>query len=131
MNLVALWLIALIFRPKAQLYAGITLLISVAVGLSLLATSLQQYVGLSGSLHGMFAYLALREWLAGRKSSALLVAGVIAKVLWEQIFGPSAYTQALIQAPVATQAHLAGLISGSLFAVIPFVLKNRIKKPRL
>lgn len=118
MNVIALWIIALIFKPKAQHYFIITLLIILGVGVGLIATTLEQYVGLSGALHGIFVYFALVECFRGRRSSWLLVTGVIAKVLWEQFVGPSSYTQALIQAPVAIQAHLIGLIWGGIVAVI-------------
>jgi len=43
------------------------------------------YVGLSGTLHGLFAFYALKEALGGRKSSWLLVIGVMLKVASEQL----------------------------------------------
>lgn len=118
MNIIVLWIIALIFRPKAFHYFIITMVVNVGVGVGLLATTLAQYVGLSGTLHGIFVYFALLECFQGRRSSWLLVAGVIAKVLWEQLVGPSSYTQALIQAPVAIQAHLIGLVWGGIGILI-------------
>ncbi|RQW64238.1 rhombosortase [Vibrio viridaestus] len=128
MNILALWIIAYIFRPRGSLYLKVTLLTSFTVGLSLLCSSLDNYVGLSGALHGIFAYFAFNEALNGRKGSWLLVIGVIGKVVWEQTFGPSAYTQELIGARVAIQAHLAGLISGLVFSFIVWLYssyKNR------
>ncbi|WNJ95718.1 rhombosortase [Vibrio ruber] len=114
MNLIALWLITLIFRPAARALWQQLLLLSLLIGIGLFWTDLYFYVGLSGTLHGLFASFALREALKGRKSSWLLVAGVCGKVLWEQNFGASETTQALIEAPVAIQAHLLGLAGGLL-----------------
>ncbi|MCE0494645.1 rhombosortase [Vibrio salinus] len=129
MNLAALWLIALIFRPSACHYFAITILISLGVGFGLMFTSLQQYVGLSGTLHGVFMYLALQEYLHGHRHSWILVAGVTAKVIWEQLMGPATYTQELIQAPVAIQAHLTGLIWGTILS-LSYHTYNRFRKKK-
>ncbi len=114
MNLIALWLITSIFRPSARILWLQLLLLSVFIGIGLLWTELYFYVGLSGILHGLFASFALNEALQGRKSSWLLVVGVCSKVIWEQCFGASETTRALIEAPVAIQAHLLGLAGGLL-----------------
>ncbi|WP_182288338.1 rhombosortase [Vibrio spartinae] len=114
MNLIALWLITFIFRPTARVLWQQLLLLSVFIGIGLFWTELYFYVGLSGILHGLFASFALSEALQGRKSSWLLVVGVCSKVIWEQYFGPSETTRALIEAPVAIQAHLLGLTGGLL-----------------
>ncbi|MDW6092399.1 rhombosortase [Vibrio rhizosphaerae] len=112
MNLIALWLISLIFRPAARGLWQQLLLLSLLIGIGLFWSDLYFYVGLSGILHGLFASFALGEALQGRKSSWLLVVGVCGKVIWEQCFGASEATQALIEAPVAIQAHLLGLAGG-------------------
>ncbi|CAM3650254.1 hypothetical protein VA7868_04184 [Vibrio aerogenes CECT 7868] len=91
---------------------------SLSIGIGLFWTDIIRYVGLSGVLHGLFAGYALQEILAGRRSSWLLLAGVAGKVGWEQCFGAPATTAALIQAPVAIQAHLAGFISGVVTVII-------------
>ncbi|KUI99897.1 membrane protein [Vibrio sp. MEBiC08052] len=115
MNLIALWLITLIFRPSVRALWQQLLLLSLLIGIGLFWSDLDFYVGLSGTLHGLFASFALSEALQGRKSSWLLVVGVCGKVIWEQCFGASEATQALIEAPVAIQAHLLGLAGGLLF----------------
>ncbi|SHG01064.1 rhomboid family GlyGly-CTERM serine protease [Vibrio gazogenes DSM 21264] len=114
MNLIALWLITFIFRPSARILWQQILLLGVFIGIGLFWTELYFYVGLSGILHGLFASFALSEALQGRKSSWLLVVGVCSKVFWEQYFGASETTRALIEAPVAIQAHLLGLVGGLL-----------------
>ncbi|WP_270019875.1 rhombosortase [Vibrio sp. LaRot3] len=125
MNIAALWIITFIFKPSARSLLALLVLVSLGVGIGILYTDIQSYVGLSGTLHGLFAYYALREALQGRKSSWLLVVGVIAKVAWELTQGPSASTAALINARVAIEAHLCGTVSGILFAFISYpVYKN-------
>ncbi|MFV0448763.1 MAG: rhombosortase [Vibrio sp.] len=116
MNLLGLWAIGYLFRPKPRYFARLTLLISTWIGLSLLLTNMSSYVGLSGTLHGLFAFYALKEALEGRKSSWLLVIGVMLKVVGEQLFGASTSTAELIGARVATEAHLSGLIIGLLLS---------------
>ncbi len=117
MNLLGLWVISYFFKPTARSLSILLVSISTLVGISLLATSLHSYVGLSGTLHGIFAFYSLNEALNGRKSSWLLVIGVIAKVLSEQWLGASTSTAELIQARVAIEAHLSGLIFGLLLCL--------------
>lgn len=117
MNLAGLWLISYIFKPTVRLLLSALVLISLWVGIAVLMTDMSSYVGLSGTLHGLFACCALQEARQGRRSSWLLVAGVIAKAVWEQCYGSSLGTEALIQARVATEAHLAGVLGGLLLAL--------------
>ena len=93
------------------------LVISLVTGVALLFSSIQIYVGLSGTLHGLFGLFALSEALNGRRSSWLLVLGLIAKIAWEQLIGPSSTTGELINARVAIEAHLAGAIAGGFMAM--------------
>lgn len=117
MNIAALWLISAIFRPSVTALLRALLIASLAVGFGNLATSMDIYVGLSGALHGLFGYLALVEALSGRRSSWWLVAGLLAKVAWEQCVGASATTSAMIGARVAIESHLAGTLSGLVLAI--------------
>ncbi|EPP5680011.1 rhombosortase [Vibrio cholerae] len=128
MNLAALWIISFVFKPTARQLLIPLLLTSLAVGVMILASDMQSYVGLSGTLHGLFAYYALNEALNGRRSSWLLVLGVVGKVAWEQRFGASASTAELIGARVATEAHLAGLVSGVLLAAGHCFLRRKLSQ---
>lgn len=114
MNLLGLWIICFIFRThlKVKSFCCILLCLSTLIGISLLFTSIDIYVGLSGVLHGIFAYYALVEYRQGNKSSIWLVIGVVVKVLWEQVFGSQTGSEGLIGASVATSAHLCGVIGG-------------------
>ncbi|WP_245879931.1 rhombosortase [Vibrio gangliei] len=129
MNLSGLWLIHYIFRQhiQARTLFLVILLLSCAVGGLLLLSSLQLYVGLSGVLHGVFGFYALLEYQNGRKSSLLLVVGLVIKIIWEQILGSPTGSESFIEAPVATQAHLFGALSGLFFAWL-YYIKNRADK---
>ncbi|TKF32432.1 rhombosortase [Vibrio kanaloae] len=124
MNLAGLWIISYLFQPSKKQLVLALLVISLVTGVALLFSSIQIYVGLSGTLHGLFGLCALRETINGRKSSWLLVLGLIAKIVWEQLIGPSSTTGELINARVAIEAHLAGSIAGGFIAVI-FLLADK------
>ncbi|RTZ16481.1 rhombosortase [Vibrio aquaticus] len=125
MNLAGLWVIAFIFKPTYKALLALLVLTSLSIGGLNFFTEMNGYVGLSGVLHGLFAYFALQESLTGRKSSWLLVIGVVAKVLWEMTIGASASTSELINARVAVEAHLFGMLSGLVCAVISVVIQSQ------
>ena len=125
MNMAALWVIAFLFRPTSKSLFLILLSSALFVGSSLLYSNLGIYAGLSGVLHGLFTFYALSEVFEGRKSSWLLVIGVVVKVTYEQLFGAPASTAELINAKVAIEAHLAGVIFGVIAAVVVAVHKRR------
>ena len=124
MNLAGLWIISYLFQPSKKQLVLALLVISLVTGIALLFSSIQIYVGLSGTLHGLFGLFALREALNDRNSSWLLVIGLIAKIAWEQFVGPSSMTGELINAHVAIEAHLAGAMTGGFIAIVSF-LTNR------
>ncbi|WP_299690584.1 rhombosortase [uncultured Vibrio sp.] len=120
MNLAGLWIISYLFQPSKKPLAVALLVISFITGLALLFSSIQIYVGLSGTLHGLFSLFALGEALSGRKASCLLVLGLVAKIAWEQLIGPSISTSELIDAKVAIEAHLVGTLTGGFMAIFLF-----------
>ncbi|MGR5119257.1 rhombosortase [Vibrio astriarenae] len=124
MNLAALWVMAFIFKPQPQSLAVVFTASSITIGLLNFLTPVQEYAGLSGVLHSVFAYFALNEALNGLKSSWLLVAGIVAKVSWEQLYGASASTAQLIQASVAVDAHMFGVVVGLLLAIGRLKIKD-------
>ena len=125
MNLAGLWIISYLFQPTRKQLISASILISLVTGFALLLSSIQVYVGLSGTLHGLFGLFALREALNGRKSSWLLVLGLVAKIAWEQLVGPSSTTGELINARVAIEAHLAGTLTGGSMAIISFLMGKK------
>lgn len=74
------------------------------------------YVGLSGVLHGVLCIVLIRmavhnprDWLI-----YLVMAGMLVKVLSEQLYGPTPGTAELVGEPVIVDAHLCGLVSGAI-----------------
>lgn len=128
MNLIGLWLITSIFRSEfhTQTFIWLVMLLSTSVGLLLLTTPTQVYVGLSGVLHGIFGFYAMKEWRGGNRSSLFLAIGLVIKILWEQILGSPTDSEQLIGASVAINAHLFGTITGFILALTPIdkVLKR-------
>ncbi|MDV7104010.1 rhombosortase [Vibrio sp. TH_r3] len=120
MNTLALWLLCCLFKPSYQKFLVVLICLSLLVGTGLLMTTLQIYAGLSGVLHGMFVYFTLCEIINRRKSSWLLLVAIAVKVAYEQIYGASISTAELINARVAIEAHLIGLVAGFFLAMITF-----------
>lgn len=92
-----------------------------ATGL-LVFSDLTHYVGLSGTLHGLFAWGVIQDIKRGYKTGWLLLVGVVIKLLQEQFYGGSIATESLIQARVAVDAHLYGALSGltAAFLISPY-----------
>jgi rhomboid family GlyGly-CTERM serine protease len=82
------------------------------------APSLRWYVGMSGLLHGWLAAAAILDIRARYWVGYLLLGGLAAKLGWEQLYGAPEQVSALIQAQVATQAHLAGAFVGAAVGLL-------------
>lgn len=87
-------------------------------GLYFFSPDLAWYVGLSGPLHGMFVYGAVLDIKKKIMSGWLLLVGVTVKLYLEQTGGASEQIESLIDATVATDAHLYGAITGGLVAML-------------
>ncbi|MCY7297005.1 rhombosortase [Alteromonas sp. a30] len=70
------------------------------------------YVGLSGVLHGLFAWGVIQDINRRYITGWLLLIGLTIKIVHEQLQGGSAEIALLIEARVATEAHLYGTIAG-------------------
>lgn len=86
------------------------------------------YVGMSGALYGTavvggLLLLANREWLIG----AVLSVYLLGRIVYEQTGGQTQDLASLIDAPVAVDAHLWGLICGYLLA-LPLILAQWRKR---
>lgn len=116
MNVAGLWTIVLLHEVhyRAKDLAILIAVLALMQGLSLLIffPETKGYVGLSGVLHGLFIYGAVRDINHGMKTGYLLTLGVIVKVAYEQIYGASHEITALIGARVATESHFIGVVSG-------------------
>jgi rhomboid family GlyGly-CTERM serine protease len=91
---------------------------AIDLGLWFGAPSLEWYVGLSGLLHGMLA-AGIMAGLAARSGEAAILAVVVAgKLAWEQFAGPLPGSEGTSGGAVIVDAHLYGVIGGTLVAVL-------------
>jgi len=121
-NLLGLLMLTQLFgRDISPLHFGLFSIANASlVGtlLYLYSPTIELYVGLSGYLHGLFVLGCLVEIRAGRRSSYLLLGGIAAKIGWETFYGASQQMTVLINAQVATDAHLFGALGAlPLFAL--------------
>jgi rhomboid family GlyGly-CTERM serine protease len=124
MNLAGLWVILFLhemhYKKQPVLIYGLFLSLCLFEGLGLYFyyPELLSYVGLSGVLHGLFSFGAIMDIKKGYRSGYLLFLGVLAKVYYEQSYGASSSVVELIDARVATESHLVGVISGIICSLI-------------
>lgn len=136
LNLVGLWLIWVIAGDALSVIGWWLLLLLCALftslGLLLFNPELQWYVGLSGILHGlMLAGLVTRLVVDRRPDVLLLLVVLVAKLAWEQYYGPLPGSEASVGATVVVDAHLYGAIAGAagvtLFLVVPAWRRRFVK----
>jgi rhomboid family GlyGly-CTERM serine protease len=133
MNLAGFWVIVFLHEIHYKHHTGklmvlfTCLCILEGIGLFLFYPSLKAYVGLSGLLHGLFTFGAIMDIRKGFLSGYLLLLGVIAKVAYEQYFGASDGISSLINARVATESHLVGVVSGLICAFVWSPLASKFK----
>lgn len=111
--------------------AALVSLAGVDLGLLLGPWRIDWYVGLSGGLHGLFAWLTLRLALdgepgPGRALAALLCTGGGIKVLADLAVPVGAMDWRAM--PLATPVHLYGYLAGAFWAV--FRRDSRIRPSR-
>ncbi|TWX46369.1 rhombosortase [Colwellia hornerae] len=94
-----------------------------AVGIHWFSPNIEQYVGLSGILHGLFIWGAIEDIKAKERTGYLLLIGVVLKIAHEQYYGASKDVAELIGANVAINAHLWGAIGGVLAVVLLMTIK--------
>lgn len=81
--------------------------------------SIEAYAGLSGILHGMYVAIAI-YFLKSKKErnfSILVLLLILGKIIWENIFG-SLDTAQMIGSPVLIEAHLMGVVWGSILSIL-------------
>lgn len=125
MNLAGLLLVMLLhgsyWRWPSLLMQWLSAALLISMALYLFSPQIVIYVGLSGLLHAMLTIGALKDIQLKMKTGWLLLAGLIIKVGYEQWHGPDQALAELINASVATDAHLFGVMSGLLIALMQVV----------
>ena len=116
-GLILVWLLAGRAYPwQKWLWIMTGSMAAIDLGLWFGAPMLEWYVGLSGLLHGMLAAGAIAG-LAERSAEALILAVVVAgKVAYEQLAGPLPGSEATSGGAVIVDAHLYGVIGGTIVA---------------
>ncbi|MFY8297344.1 rhombosortase [Pseudoalteromonas sp. SS15] len=113
-----IWLLHAEHRTQSQYYIHTAFLaLWTGLGIWLFVPDIKVYTGLSGLLHGVIVWGALKDIQVGMRSGILLFIGIWAKLAWEQWAGPSAEVGELIKSRVAIEAHLIGAIGGLIMGL--------------
>lgn len=125
-GLVLVWfLVGRAFHWKQWLWVMAGSIGAIDLGLWFGAPSLEWYVGLSGLLHGMLG-AGVVAGIAARSGEALILAVVVAgKLAWEQFAGPLPGSEATSGGAVIVDAHLYGIIGGTLVAAMLIRVRGR------
>ncbi len=116
-GLILVWfLVGRAFAWQQWLLVMASSIAAIDLGLWFGSPQLEWYVGLSGLLHGMLA-AGIVAGLADRHVEALILAIVVSgKLVWEQFAGPLPGSEATSGGAVIVDAHLYGVIGGTLAA---------------
>ena len=113
-----IWLLHAEHRTQSQYYIHTAFLaLWTGLGIWLFVPDIKIYTGLSGLLHGVIVWGALKDIQVGMRSGILLFIGIWGKLAWEQYSGPNADVGELIQSRVAIEAHLIGAIGGLIMGL--------------
>lgn len=130
MNVAGMMLIWAIFAHQYRWSEWLLIIIVGAIGVSLCLywfnPELRWYVGLSGILHTLFIAGCLIELKQPRWDSRILFALVIAKLAYEQIWGPMPGSEETAGGNVIVDAHLYGAIFG-VIAVLVLAAVNKFR----
>ena len=136
LNMAGLGIVAFFFSTHASVKQWLLVILASAfvinLGLWFWITDIRSYVGLSGVLHGLFLYGALREIRYYPASGYVLTAVLIGKLAWEAFNGALPGSEEMTGGRVLTEAHLLGAIGGVLVWLAEWFtgwLRGRLKRP--
>ena len=122
LNMAGLLIVAVFFSIYGRVLEWLFVLVFTAVvtGLCLywFNPELILYVGLSGVLHGLFIYGAMREVRYYPLSGYVLLLLLVGKLFWEYMNGPLPGSEEMTGGHVVVAAHLYGAIGGFAAAVL-------------
>ena len=125
LNMGGLAIVAFFFSSHASVRQWLAVLFVSAcvinIGLWWWMPEIRSYVGLSGVLHGLFLYGALREIRFYPVSGYVLTVVLIGKLIWEALNGALPGSEEMTGGRVLTEAHLYGAIGGVLVWVFEWV----------
>lgn len=104
---------------RARLLSLMVLLwLAVGLGIWWLCPQTDWYMGLSGSLHGLFAWGAIQDIRTGRRISGwMLFTGLLMKLFWDQYTGGQGAISGMIDARVHIGSHLLGSVAGIVLSL--------------
>jgi len=130
LNLAGLWILGFLFidhfKVKTFIFSIVFISFFVGLGLYYFDLDLQKYYGFSGILYGLFivggiSAVIQKDYFNG----ILIIVFIIAKLIWDLIYGGSTSSEELIGIPVAVHSHLYGIIAASVISFYIF-LRNGI-----
>lgn len=128
LNLAGLGLVYLLLwsHYSDKHWVAITLLSSLTVGLGLYLWNpeLRWYVGFSGTLHGLLIAGAIADTRRFPISGGILLALVVAKLIWEQIYGAMPGSEDIAGGRVIVDSHLYGALCGCVYGLTHALLKR-------
>ena len=129
LNMAGLAIVAFFFSSHASFKQWLTVILVSAcvinIGLWWWMPEISNYVGLSGVLHGLFLYGALREIRFYPVSGYVLTLVLIGKLVWEFFNGALPGSEDMTGGRVLTEAHLLGATGGTLVWLLEW-LKRRL-----
>ena len=132
LNMAGLSIVAFFFSAHATVKQWLLVLlvssIVISAGIWWGMPEIHYYVGLSGVLHGLFLYGALREIRFYPTSGYVLLTVLIAKLAWEFFNGALPGSEEMAGGRVLTEAHLLGAIGGVLLWFVEWLLAISCKK---
>lgn len=133
LNLGALAVLLGFFPPRVSFTLSLSQMLvcglAVTLGIMFFSPELERYAGLSGVLHGYFLIVAGREWKSHPLTATLMMAALFVKLGAENLLGPSRQVEEWINADIATEAHLFGVVGG--FFVMAFEASSTWARRRL
>jgi len=122
LNIIGLFLLWLLHgeysTPRAFAINILLLCAGISLCIYIWSPAIFWYVGLSGVLHGIFAWGVVIEIFLKRKTGYLLLVGLIVKLIDEQFFSTSQFMSELIEVNVAIDAHFYGAVIGLVLGTI-------------
>jgi rhomboid family GlyGly-CTERM serine protease len=126
LNMAGLLLVAVFFSLYGKMLDWLFVLLFSALvtglGLYWLHPELIWYVGLSGVLHGLFIFGAIREIRFYPFSGYLLLLLIAAKLFWENMNGALPGSEAMTGGRVLVEAHLYGAIGGLVAVFLTWLM---------
>jgi len=134
LNMAGLAIVAFFFSAHASVKQWLAVLLVSAcvinIGLWWWMPDIRSYVGLSGVLHGLFLYGALREIRFYPTSGYVLTTVLIAKLIWEYFNGALPGSEDMTGGRVLTEAHLLGAIGGTSVWLLEWIRSRFFTKTR-